>query len=192
MIEETARVVAVDTVAVWIEARRESACGRCALQSGCGHGLLDRMRRAPVIQLRLPRLVAGPTLEVGDRVVLGISEHAVLSGSMRMYALPLGGLLSGTLMADGASGTLPIANGDLLAVVGGLAGLLVGLAAVFVLEQRRPMELPRVLRVLAGSVDRPGVHATHRDGPAGPDAAAVDLHATIDDGRNGATTRAGR
>lgn len=151
MIEETARVVAVDADAVWIEARRESACGRCALRAGCGHGLLDELRRAPAIQLRLPRADGDPALEVGARVVLGISEHAVLSGSLRMYALPLAGLLSGTLMGSGMAG-LPAAaatSADLVAVLGGVLGLLLGLAAVFVLDRRRPMEMPQILRVLS-------------------------------------------
>lgn len=182
MIEETARVVAVAADAVWIEARRESACGRCALRSGCGHGLLDSARRAPVIQLRLPRGANDRTLRVGERVVLGISEHAVLAGSLRMYALPLTGLLLGTLVGDAVRGALDgaavaaAAAGEIIAVFGGILGLLLGLLAVFVLDRRRPMEMPRVLRVLD---DRPGAASGSGPGSGVVSAGADRIPVTI-------------
>jgi len=40
---ETGRVVAVEADAVWIEADRSSACGRCAARAGCGQGALSKL-----------------------------------------------------------------------------------------------------------------------------------------------------
>lgn len=148
MIEETARIVALDADAVWIEARRESACGRCAARSGCGHGLLDRLRsgRSVHLRLHLPREAGTAPLAVGDLVQLGISERAVLSGSLRLYALPLAGLLLGSLAGDA------LGAGDAIAALGGVTGLAAGLAAVFALDRVHPVEMPRILRRVAGPV----------------------------------------
>jgi sigma-E factor negative regulatory protein RseC len=140
MIEETARIVAVEDDAVWLEARRESACGRCALRSGCGHGLLDGMRRSRSLHLRLPRTGALP-LEVDDRVVLGIAEGAILRASARMYGLPLSGLVVGALTGEAL-------GGDLLAGILGVTGLVAGLALVALLDRRAPLAVPRILRRL--------------------------------------------
>ncbi|HSG90531.1 MAG TPA: SoxR reducing system RseC family protein [Pseudomonadales bacterium] len=138
MIEETARIVAVEADALWIEARRESACGRCALRSGCGHSMLDGIGRRAV-HLRLPS-PGGRQADyaVGDEIVLGIDERAVLLGSVRLYALPLAGLLLGAVAGDAL-------GGELGAVVAGALGLVAAFAAVMVLERARPVTLPRVL-----------------------------------------------
>ena len=43
MLVETGRVVAVDPDGVWVETIRQSTCGSCAAQQGCGHSLLNRI-----------------------------------------------------------------------------------------------------------------------------------------------------
>ncbi|MDZ7826786.1 MAG: SoxR reducing system RseC family protein [Gammaproteobacteria bacterium] len=124
MIEENARIVAVEDDAVWVEARRESACGRCALRSGCGHGLLDGLRRSRALHLRLPR-PGVPSLEVDDRVVLGIAEGAILRASARMYGLPHGRVWSSAPWAAQAWRS----GGGALGATGLLAGAGAGGAA---------------------------------------------------------------
>ena len=42
MLVETGRVVAVEEDSLWVETIRQSTCGSCAAQKGCGHGLLNR------------------------------------------------------------------------------------------------------------------------------------------------------
>ena len=140
MIEESARIVAVEDDAVRVEARRESACGRCALRSGCGHGLLDGLRPSRALHLRLPR-PRTLTLEVDDRVVLGIAEGAILRASARMYGLPLTGLVVGALGGEAL-------GGDPAAGVLGATGLLAGLALVARLDRRAPLAVPHILRRL--------------------------------------------
>jgi len=44
MLTETARVVALDSDAVWVETLRQTSCGSCAARSGCGHGMLNTAR----------------------------------------------------------------------------------------------------------------------------------------------------
>jgi sigma-E factor negative regulatory protein RseC len=151
MIEETARVVAIEAEGVWIEARRRSARGRCAARGGCGHGLLDQYVRDRAVHLRLPTAAVPEGLEVGDLVRVGIEERALLRVSLRVYALPLAGLLAGA-----TTGAL-LGGGDALAALAALGGLLTGLLASRALHDMDGIEVPRILGRVAPAVRRDDV-----------------------------------
>ena len=143
MIEETARVVAVEPEAVWIEARRQSACGRCGIRSGCGHGLLDEFARGPTVHLRLPVDDAPEGLRDGELVRVGIEEHALLAASVRVYGLPLFGFLAGAAVGE------LLVGGDPAAGIGAAAGLVAGFLLARVPRTGRAVEVPRILGRLA-------------------------------------------
>lgn len=146
MVEETARVVAREDDGVWIEARRRSACGRCAARSGCGHGLLDDYVRNRAVHLRIDAKDAPADVEVGDLVRVGIEERALLQASLRIYALPLGGFLAGATLAALLGG------GDLAAALAAFAGLAIGLLAARASQDAEGLEAPRILgRVASGA-----------------------------------------
>ena len=42
-VTEPGIVVGVETNAVWVEADRSAACGRCAARAGCGQGALSAL-----------------------------------------------------------------------------------------------------------------------------------------------------
>ncbi|MEE4361288.1 MAG: SoxR reducing system RseC family protein [Pseudomonadales bacterium] len=140
MIEEAVRIVGLEQDRVWVEARRQSACGRCAARAGCGHGLLDQIQPGPVMHLLLPRPAQLRGLEIGDRLVVGIEEQAILAASLRAYLLPLAGLLLGAISGDVLLGS------DLGAGIAGGAGLAAGFAMLRVLDRLRPLPAPRILR----------------------------------------------
>ncbi|MEE4300936.1 MAG: SoxR reducing system RseC family protein [Pseudomonadales bacterium] len=148
MIEETARVVAVEDGGVWIEARRRSACGRCAARSGCGHGLLDDFVRDRPVHLRIDAGHAPADVEVGDFVRVGIEERALLRAALRVYALPLGGFLAGATAAALAGG------GDALAAGAAFAGLAIGLLAARASQHAEGLESPRILGRMAPGTPR--------------------------------------
>ena len=145
MIEQQARVVAVDTV-IRLETRRKSSCEGCAARRGCGHGLLDAAGSSRSVYFELPRDAAPADVAVGDELVLGLPEDAVLRASMRVYLLPLLGMLGGTLL-----GGLVLSSGDLGAVIGALAGLASGIMTGR-LQDARASE-PIVLRTCASASD---------------------------------------
>ena len=43
MLTETGRVVALEQDSLWVETIRQSTCGSCAVQKGCGHGLINQI-----------------------------------------------------------------------------------------------------------------------------------------------------
>lgn len=86
MMHEQAIVVKVDGQNISLEAERQSTCGHCSAKSGCGTALLDKFfARQP------QNLVVKSELElaVGDRVLLGLDESALLKGSFVVYFIPL-------------------------------------------------------------------------------------------------------
>lgn len=123
MIEEAGRVVAVEGAFAWVETRRRTACGSCSARAGCGTSVLDK-----VFGQRMNRIRALNQAEarVGDEVIIGLSESALVRGSFAVYAIPLVGLFVGAGLATAMSG----AEGEGLAILGGVLGLAAGFLAV--------------------------------------------------------------
>jgi len=117
MIEETAQVVALEQDFAWVETQRKSACGSCAASSGCGTATLQKVlgnRRSRIKALNNLPIV------VGDQVVIGLEEQALIKGSIAVYAMPLLAMLGGALLLE-----LMFAS-EGLTVLGGLMGLMLG------------------------------------------------------------------
>lgn len=139
MVEEQARIVSIDGEGIWIEARRQSACGRCAVRSGCGHGLLDSYFRGPSVHLHLAPDRAPAGLAAGDIVRVGIDERALLQASLRVYALPLAGFISGAVFGAYLGG------GDAGAALAAFVGLALGLFGARSLGGAQGLEAPLIL-----------------------------------------------
>ena len=128
MLTETGRVVAVEPDSLWVETIRQSTCGSCAAQKGCGHGLLNRYsdgKRGYVRVLGSDQLAAADC-RVDDQVLIAIPEEVILRGSMILYMLPLLAMLSGAALA---MFLLP-QGGDGTALAGACAGFAAGFALV--------------------------------------------------------------
>lgn len=86
MIEETATVVKCEGEFAWVEAHRQTTCGNCAANKGCGTSVL-----AKVIGKKVARMKAinKANAQVGDKVIVGMNEAALVKGSLAVYLLPL-------------------------------------------------------------------------------------------------------
>lgn len=138
-LEEEALVVATFAGGVWLETQRRSGCGGCTVQ-GCGSGLLARWRRSP--RLPLPTRVS---LNIGDRVRVGVPAHGFLYSAATVY----GGPLLAAILAGGMTEwlTAPGHVGVPLAFAGGL--LLGWLASRQWLHRSRWRYRPVLLAVLS-------------------------------------------
>ncbi|MBX9754455.1 MAG: SoxR reducing system RseC family protein [Pseudomonadaceae bacterium] len=146
MIEEPGRVVSLEVGAVWVETMRKSTCSNCSANAGCGQGLLDKL--AISSQRGTVRVLTDLQLRVGDNVIIGLREDALLRSALLVYLLPLFGLFAGALGAD------YLALGEPLSIAAGLVGLL--LAGFLVRGHSRrhaddPALQPVVLRALLGA-----------------------------------------
>lgn len=150
MLIETGRVVAVeaDEEALWVETIRQSTCGSCAANKGCGHGLLNRIADGRTGYIRvLSGAVAARQCAVDDQVRISIPEQVILRGSLLVYLLPLLCMLAG---ASGADILWPAA-GEPATIAGAVSGLALGFVLVrwHAWHHRRDRALqPTVLEVL--------------------------------------------
>ncbi|SFT48004.1 SoxR reducing system RseC family protein [Pseudomonas marincola] len=143
MIEETGRVIAVESGAVWVETLRKSTCSSCSAQAGCGQGLMDKLgvdsRRG------LVRALSDLQLNVGDSVVIGVREDLLVRGSLLVYLIPLLGLFAAALLAYAMS------LSESLVILSGLFGLVASWFGVRWRSRRvsdDPALQPVVLRAL--------------------------------------------
>lgn len=122
MLEEVGRIIAVDGETAWVETERKSTCHSCSANKGCGSGVLSRFMGRTLGQYPVINRIGA---KVGDEVVLGIDENAIIRGSLAAYGIPLASLLAGAFIADAA---FAAAGSDAAAALGGVSGLLAGLA----------------------------------------------------------------
>lgn len=140
MIEETATVLSRRGDRIRVQPERQSSCGHCAARSGCGTAVLSRYlgrREAPL------ELVDETGAQPGERIRLGISESALLRGSLTVYMVPLLTLGGGGLLAES------LGAGDGATAGAGLFGLFLGFLWV-AWRNRRLTSDPRYRPVVLG------------------------------------------
>ncbi|MDE2118439.1 MAG: SoxR reducing system RseC family protein [Betaproteobacteria bacterium] len=119
MVEGFAHVVAVEGAMAWLEPEQSSSCSGCASASACGSKGIGTT--ASRLEARRFQLVNDIGLRVGERVVIGIRENALLKASITAYVIPLATLLIAGALAQWAAGS------DRVTMVAMLAGLALGL-----------------------------------------------------------------
>lgn len=119
MIEEQAEVIEIIDSQLILQAQTQSACGSCAASKGCGTSVL-----AKVIGRKFTRFQAANDIgaEVGDTVVVGISEDALLRGSIIMYIIPIFSMLVFALLANAVL-AIDVTYRDLSLAASGIIGL---------------------------------------------------------------------
>jgi len=152
MIEESAQVVSVDGEFAWVQTQRKSACASCPANKGCGTAVL-----AKVVGTRQSRIRAlnRAGAAVGDRVLLGLQESALVRGSLAVYAVPLASLLGGGLFGQFMAGRLGLENSaegaSIACALLGLAGGLLWLRGFTRRIRDDARFQPIILRRLVGS-----------------------------------------
>jgi sigma-E factor negative regulatory protein RseC len=141
LVEGMARVVALDGGRVWLEPEPRSGCGTCASAGICGaKGIGTTANR---IEARRFPLHDHLGLTIGERVVVGVPENALLKATGAVYAIPLVAALSAGAVAQWAAGSDGV---TLAAMVAGLAlGMLVARLGASRLGTRGDLD-PRLLR----------------------------------------------
>lgn len=127
MLLETGRVVAVEADGVWVETIRQTTCGSCAAQKGCGHGMMNRISEGRRSLIRaLPGKLQPADCCLDDEVSISIPEEVIVRGSLLVYILPLLAMLLG---AWAGASLLPFGE-DAAGGLGAVAGFALGFALV--------------------------------------------------------------
>ena len=124
MIEERARVIAIEGGQLLLEAQTSSSCDACVVKQGCGTSVLSKWLGRKFTRFQAPNTV---NARVGDEVVVGLAEDAMLKGSLMVYLLPLLAMIGAALVADSLI-SVDIARRDLWVLVAAVAGFALMLA----------------------------------------------------------------
>lgn len=133
MIEEQARVVKCEDKYVWVETQRQSSCGHCSVKNGCGTQVLSKVLGNKVARVRclnIQETNSGKNswqLQPGDKVIIGLKESALFSGSLLVYFLPLVVMILFGGLSVFAAGIWWPEGTDLLSAIASFTGLFVGL-----------------------------------------------------------------
>ncbi|MCH2221271.1 MAG: SoxR reducing system RseC family protein [Dechloromonas sp.] len=125
-VEGIARVVRIEGDQVWLEPEQTTSCGHCASSASCGTreaagmGTVTSRLQARRFRLDTPE---GQGFREGDRLVVGVSERALLKAALTAYGLPLLVALVTASIVQGVYGE------DATTLVGMLGGLGLGLLA---------------------------------------------------------------
>jgi len=118
MIEEKARVIAVENNQLLLEAETRAACNACAAKQGCGTSVLSRWVGRKFTRFQAPNTV---NARVGDEVIVGLAEEAMLKGSVFVYLLPLLAMIGSALLADSLISADTVSR-DLMVLISAVAG----------------------------------------------------------------------
>lgn len=119
LIEGFAQVVAVEGQTAWLVPEQTSSCGGCASASACGSKGIGTLSSR--LEARRFQLNNDANLRVGERVVVGIRENALVRASITAYFIPLAALLLSGALAQW------IAGSDFITMAAMISGLVLGL-----------------------------------------------------------------
>ena len=128
MIEERAIIVSLDSEisaaestatdsTATLEIERKVACGLCGQTRGCGNSIWGKLFAHQSTAFKAQNRI---NAKVGDSVIVGINERALLKSALLLYILPLATMLIGAILATQLKDT----NG--YAMLGALLGLVLG------------------------------------------------------------------
>ena len=124
MIEEHGVVVEIKDKFAFVQTKRSSSCGQCAANKGCGTASL-----AGVLGQKetLVKVINQKNVKVGDRVVIGVAEDALLKSSLALYLIPLLSLFISAIGYESLVKLLEWPSYEILTALAGLLGLFTGL-----------------------------------------------------------------
>lgn len=150
MIEERGEVTAVEPPYARVVTQRSSGCSSCSTQ-GCGTGTLSQLFAARSQELRVLNPIDA---RVGEQVILGLEEGALLRGSLAVYIVPLLALLAGGLFGEWLAAALALEqSAELVTASAALAGLAAGFGWVRMFGRRMAQDdrfMAVILRRAAG------------------------------------------
>jgi len=141
LIEGFAQVVAVEGKMAWLVPEQTSSCGGCSSAAACSSKGIGTISTR--LEARRFQLVNDAGLRVGERVVVGIRENALVRASITAYAIPLAVLMLAGALAQW------IAGSDFVTMAAMISGLVLGLWLARLRSERMMLKgelAPRFLR----------------------------------------------
>jgi len=148
VIEERAVVRAIQGNMIKLEGYQKTSCGGCAQKSSCGTSVLGRFMGNKEVELVVH---SDLSLDLGDEVLIGIEESAMLGGAASVYILPLLMFFLFGVMGEMVAGFIAVKESELLSLLFAVVGFAVSflLLKKNLLWKRREIQLnPVIIRKL--------------------------------------------
>lgn len=132
MLEEFGVVVEASEQYAWVQTQRKTSCGHCESKGSCGTASLAQVLGQKYTEVRVENHLAA---KIGDNVIIGLEEQALVTTSLAAYLIPL---ISLFIMAVGYESLAPylgLPSSEMFTVIAGFIGLGLGLVAVKYLSQ---------------------------------------------------------
>lgn len=131
MLETEGIVVKTGLDGADVETSRSSACGGCSSNQSCGTTTLTQLLGSKITSFKVLNPIGAV---VGDRVVIGLEESALLKSSALAYLTPLALLLAGAIFG---SQLAPAGEpADLYSAWGAGIGIFLGFLALKLISAR--------------------------------------------------------
>jgi len=118
VIEQCARVIAVQSGQAHLLVRKQSACLQCENGTGCGGGIFNRLTPERSYEFSVANTLDA---QVDDQITIGITPRSLLLASLLFYLTPIAMMLLTTAWAAFYSAQ------DLVVVLSAIIGLAAGL-----------------------------------------------------------------
>ena len=126
MIEERAVILSLENQSddskshsvATLEIERKTACGLCGQTRGCGNSIWGKLFAHRSSAFKAQNRI---NAKVGDSVIVGINEKALVKSALLLYILPLATMLIGAILTSHFRQT------DASAMLGAVIGLALGL-----------------------------------------------------------------
>lgn len=100
-----------------LEIVRQTACGLCGQTRGCGNSIWGKLFGHKSANFKAQNLI---NAKVGDSVIVGIDESALMKSALLLYIVPLVTMFFGTILASRVVGS------EAASLLGAVMGLLLG------------------------------------------------------------------
>lgn len=132
MIEETGYVFAVEGDLAWVSLTKKSVCGSCSANKGCGTAALHKVLGKKQTHISINNSIDA---KVGDSVILGLHENALIKGVVVIYGLPI------LLMLFGAILPSLFWDSEVASILSSFLGLLIGLFFVWIFSKKTAINI---------------------------------------------------
>jgi sigma-E factor negative regulatory protein RseC len=100
-----------------IEVVRKSACGLCGKTSGCGNAIWGKIFAHKSTSFKAQNNI---NATVGQGVIIGIDESAIMKGALLLYVVPLVTMFIGTILVS------QLYDSEIAEIIGAVLGLVLG------------------------------------------------------------------
>ena len=123
MIEQTGYITATKENTAWVKVSPSESCNTCKMQGGCGVLFISRWFCQASRPVKVENILDA---KEGDKVRLGISEDALLKGSVAAYIYPLVLMILFGFIGELISTKINMINSELIISLLALSGLGLG------------------------------------------------------------------